>query len=705
MLKKFSKRFKKSGLPLFLAFAISISFAAGFAPFVSEKLDELYEKKHIAAYWAEISKFDGKIENRLIVESTRKIDTLNSVKAAPEYRNTYYLQFINSKDAEDALNYYKGLRCVKSVYRDTAFSVAENEEENLDSKCFASSNSNIDDALKLISSNYSDLPEIKVAVIDTGCERYDYFGNRVVATEEEYTSEDTHGTLVSGTIFHNTLDNVKILNYDCGSDDGISQYTAMTAVATAYNDGCKIVNMSFGGYEDTLNNRSTCLKYAAKGMILVGAAGNENTNTSETPHYPSDYISVISVGALTAERRRASFSNYGAVDYWTTGVSVRAYYRGAYRFWNGTSASAPVLCSIIANLLTVNPNLSLSTVKSYLSANKNCCAEPRNAYHVVNNYSAVEALSGKTFEKANIDYEIYTENSKKYLRLFSSNAQRIYYSTEFSARYPNSYRDAEYSSPIEIDDYCVITACAYGNSVERSTPLVINFAPSGEELVYATTTDNEWVIAYNDVKEQILHIPETVSLYGYSEDVKIDALYAASFAGNEYIEEIYLPASCTSIGEYAFMNCPNLKKVVAPGATEIGVNAFLNCPKLKEVICPNVAQFYTGSFRNCPELVIAQSDSKDIKAYSLYRTFDGCPKLINSVNNMELLSLGENGAVYRNSVTEETKTLSFDDLEFLWNEYYINKNPGSDYYDSTVVFDLNKDGIVNAKDFAIIIKQ
>ena len=57
-------------------------------------------------------------------------------------------------------------------------------------------------------------------------------------------------------------------------------------------------------------------------------------------------------------------------------------------------------------------------------------------------------------------------------------------------------------------------------------------------------------------------------------------------AFREYLEEVYLPQSLTSIGEQAFMNCTNLKTINIPdGVVSIGSNAFNSC-SIRNIILP-----------------------------------------------------------------------------------------------------------------------
>ena len=65
------------------------------------------------------------------------------------------------------------------------------------------------------------------------------------------------------------------------------------------------------------------------------------------------------------------------------------------------------------------------------------------------------------------------------------------------------------------------------------------------------------------------------------------------------LKEIYLPNSLTSISSYAFYNCKNLCKVVAPGIEKIGSCAFYNCSSLQDFNIEDVKEIYNQAFRSC----------------------------------------------------------------------------------------------------------
>ena len=120
---------------------------------------------------------------------------------------------------------------------------------------------------------------------------------------------------------------------------------------------------------------------------------------------------------------------------------------------------------------------------------------------------------------------------------------------------------------------------------------------------------------------------------------------------------------------------------------------------------------YTGMFKNCTSLIIAQIGAKDYLTSRYNKAFEGCENIVNYnfINQNFFFDKIMNGKfVYTLSDNSDSILESPDEILFLWDSYYINRKPqtsGFDVFgrfDSTALFDINKDGIVNAKDYAII---
>ncbi|MGH6684622.1 MAG: S8 family serine peptidase, partial [Pseudolabrys sp.] len=149
--------------------------------------------------------------------------------------------------------------------------------------------------------------------------------------------------------------------------------------------GANVINMSFGSPVATKTIYSAIQYAALRGVIMIAAAGNNNSSKRS---YPASYPYVVSVGgtgsgsvlsggSLSNLQSRASFSEYGAkavdvvapaVDIVSTAVlsltdqnngwgSAGSY---AYFYGNGTSFASPLVAGEAALLLARVEQLGLS---------------------------------------------------------------------------------------------------------------------------------------------------------------------------------------------------------------------------------------------------------------------------------------------------------------------------------------------------------
>ena len=185
-----------------------------------------------------------------------------------------------------------------------------------------------------------------------------------------------HGTWVAGVIgavsnnnegITGLVPNTKLLNVRAFDPTGNGEEDdAAAAILYAVQMGAKVINMSFGDSNFSLVLRDV-IRYAYdNGVILVASAGN---SSSTAPHYPSSYPEVISCGATDNNDYLASFSNTGStIDLVAPGVNLYTTDRNnGYRDFSGTSASAPVVSSAAALLLSIgeyNPEEIKQILKS-----------------------------------------------------------------------------------------------------------------------------------------------------------------------------------------------------------------------------------------------------------------------------------------------------------------------------------------------------
>jgi serine protease len=145
-----------------------------------------------------------------------------------------------------------------------------------------------------------------------------------------------------------------------------------------------IINLSLGCQNCYTSAEQTLYSQVrAAGVIVVAAAGNENSGQQG---YPASYDGVISVSAVAMDRTRAPYSNYGPtvdvaapggdtsrdsnVDGYADGI-LSTLVTGArapdYRFYQGTSMAAPHIAGVIALMKAVHPALTPSEFDAMLA--------------------------------------------------------------------------------------------------------------------------------------------------------------------------------------------------------------------------------------------------------------------------------------------------------------------------------------------------
>lgn len=227
-----------------------------------------------------------------------------------------------------------------------------------------------------------------LAVLDTGAQldHPDLVGRLVaghdfVNDDDDPSDDNGHGTWVAGVIAANANDGygtagvswtdkvmpVKIMD---GTGSG-STADLMNGIRWAADHGATIINMSVGGFpysqlvQDAVN-------YAwDKGVVLVGAAGN---NRRSEEYYPASFDNIVSVSATQAEDEFANWSSWGPkVDVSAPGASVRTTncYEctyadhntwGEHTYISGTSFATPNVAGVVALIRAKFPTWTPSQI-------------------------------------------------------------------------------------------------------------------------------------------------------------------------------------------------------------------------------------------------------------------------------------------------------------------------------------------------------
>lgn len=190
-----------------------------------------------------------------------------------------------------------------------------------------------------------------------------------------------HGTPIAGIIAarQNNLigisgiaPNVKVMLLRAGTASGfLEEDDVAEAIVYAVDNGCKIINMSFGDVAFSFLLRDAIQYGVNHGALFVAAAGN---NGNAVLQYPAAYDGTISVGAATSSNSLASFSSYGnKLNLVAPGQNIFSLQIGnGYGANSGTSFAAPMVSAAAALIWSQYPNYSPEKVKGALYA---ACAD------------------------------------------------------------------------------------------------------------------------------------------------------------------------------------------------------------------------------------------------------------------------------------------------------------------------------------------
>jgi thermitase len=227
---------------------------------------------------------------------------------------------------------------------------------------------------------------VKIAVLDTGIDQNHEDLVRKIVANKNFTRSSTvddkygHGTHVAGIAaattnnakgiagvgFNSSLMNGKVLG-----DTGTGYYSWIASgIIWAADNGAKVINMSLGGTSGS-STLESAVNYAwGKGVVLVAAAGNSDT---DAPLYPAYYTNCIAVAATDKNDAKASFSNYGDwVDIAAPGVDIFSTMPNHknrigilnYGSLSGTSMSTPHVAGVAALVFAQYPQWSNSDVRT-----------------------------------------------------------------------------------------------------------------------------------------------------------------------------------------------------------------------------------------------------------------------------------------------------------------------------------------------------
>ena len=241
--------------------------------------------------------------------------------------------------------------------------------------------------------------DVRVGVMDTGIATHPDLNNNVDATLgknfvlDNFDILDTHshGTLtagVVGAVGNNSIGivgvnwRVTLVPLRISLGGWAKEGDMIKAVEWATNlwgteNEIPILNMSFSGYGTLTALRSAICNYPG---LFTWSAGNTGTDVDE---FLDDYGSfnlnnLIAVGAINSDGERAEWDGIGSSSYSLSGENVHVFAPGAdgyftsinneYDLYGGTSMAAPHAAGVAALLLSIDPSLGASEIKTIITS-------------------------------------------------------------------------------------------------------------------------------------------------------------------------------------------------------------------------------------------------------------------------------------------------------------------------------------------------
>lgn len=202
------------------------------------------------------------------------------------------------------------------------------------------------------------------------------------------------------------------------SEDNRSEYPIEEdywAAAVEYADsvGVDVITSSLGYFsfdveelsydQSELNGQTALITRAArmaadKGILMFCSAGNEGSGSWGKITFPSDASDVLTVGAVTEDKKKSSFSSVGFTADYRVKPDVVALGSGCcvidpngnIRYANGTSFATPILAGLGACLWQARPTLSNKEIIALLqeSASQHKRPDAELGYGIPNVYKA-----------------------------------------------------------------------------------------------------------------------------------------------------------------------------------------------------------------------------------------------------------------------------------------------------------------------------
>ena len=566
---------------------------------------------------------------QLIVRAEGEIDPAGATDVTEGFGNLHVLQFADAEAAYTAYRTYQNMSGVSLVTPNRYYHVCAEEQshrfgvpEPSWGYDYVGAESFYKTYLKPLEEK-NQLPEIKVAILDTGIfEEHDWFQGRIAAggasfvegTLDSYEDQNGHGTHCAGIVCSVTDDNTKILPIQVldseGSGDSLGVYCGMLYAA---EQNVNVISMSLGGFgEDPLFDEAIQL-IEEKDIPICAAAGNESDDADSSSPGRNPYCFTIS--AIDSDGDCAYFSNYGSlIDFAAPGVDIMSAGLSdtdAREMMSGTSMATPYVAGCCAAVLSVAPEYSVEQLEEVLIANSVDLGEV--GFDSFYGYGAIN-LADFDFQAKRLERPSGSVESGTYEKAFSlelsveTEGAKIYYTTDNTA--PSAENGTEYTGSFTISASTIVRAVSYMNG-KYSGETRLSYRLGDEDIAHPYRVEGTKLLSYDGVLAEL-------DLTQNADTAAITEVADKAFEGQEGVVSVKLPATVTKLGADAFAGCYDLESLDAEGVTQIGERCFEGCAFLEEFMgFDNLEELPDKAFSECWQLRVSPKNLRKIGEYAL----------------------------------------------------------------------------------------